>query len=57
MGLLLCLGGIHRCRHHLNRQIGGPGGGYDICSCCLCGKYTFEEGRTPDFRDPPSECP
>lgn len=55
MGRLLCLVGIHRWQHHVNRQIGGTGGGYDLCSRCGREKDTFEEGRTPDFKGPPSQ--
>ena len=52
MGRLLCLVGLHRWQHHNNRQIGGAGGGYDLCSRCGREKDTFEEGRTPYFNGP-----
>jgi len=31
---LLCLVGRHAWEHKHNLEVGGPGGGYDVCSRC-----------------------
>jgi hypothetical protein len=31
---VLCFVGIHHWKHRLNKDVGGPGGRYDVCSRC-----------------------
>lgn len=39
---VLCLVGIHHWEHHLNREVAGKGGGYDLCSRCGREKDVYE---------------
>jgi len=48
---VLCLAGIHRWEHHVNREMGGKGSGYDLCSRCGREKKSYEGGN-PSFKGP-----
>ena len=34
MRRVLCFVGFHHWEHHINREKGGPGNGWDLCSHC-----------------------
>jgi hypothetical protein len=34
MRRVLCLVGIHHYEHHVNREVAGRSGGYEVCSNC-----------------------
>lgn len=51
MARLLCLVGIHHWAHHVNREVSGAGGGYDLCSRCGREKKSYEGGN-PSFKRP-----
>ena len=52
MRRVMCLVGIHRWEHHLNRELGGKNAGYDLCSHCGREKKSYEEGGNPGFKGP-----
>ena len=52
MRRVLCLVGIHRWEHHVNREVAGRGGGYDLCSHCGREKKAYDEGGNPGFKGP-----
>jgi hypothetical protein len=48
---VLCLVGIHHWQHHVNREMGGAGSGYDLCSHCGRERKSYEGGN-PAFKGP-----
>ena len=49
---LLCLLGRHRWVHHVNPEVGGPGGTYDLCSRCHKERKSYETKGNPGFSGP-----
>lgn len=47
MRRLLCLVGIHRWEHHVNREASGPDSGYDLCARCGRETNSYEKSRSP----------
>ena len=45
----MCLVGIHHWEHHVNREMGGPNAGYDLCSHCGREKTAYDKGGNPGF--------
>ena len=39
---VMCLVGIHHWEHHVNRDLGGPRGGYDLSGHCGREKTAYE---------------
>lgn len=52
MRRVMCLVGIHHWEHHVNREMGGPNAGYDLCSHCGREKKAYEKGGNPGFKGP-----
>ena len=52
MRRVMCLVGIHRWEHHVNREMGGKNAGYDLCAHCGREKKSYEEGGNPGFKGP-----
>ena len=50
MHRVLCLVGIHHWEHHVNREMGGKGAGFDLCSRCGREKKAYDEGGNPGFK-------
>lgn len=42
-----CLVGFHQCEHHVNREKGRPGGGYDLCFPPRPGEEVLRGGGKP----------
>jgi hypothetical protein len=42
---LRCLVGLHHWKHHVNHEMGGSGGGYDLCTRCRREKKAY--GKPP----------
>lgn len=45
MRRLMCLIGIHRWQHHINREASGKDGVYDLCARCGREKNSYESGN------------
>jgi hypothetical protein len=48
---VLCLVGAHHWEHHVNREMGGKGGTYDLCTRCGREKKSYD-GSNPSFKGP-----
>jgi hypothetical protein len=46
---VLCLVGVHHWEHHVNREMGGKGAGYELCARCGREKKSYE-GTNPSFK-------
>lgn len=42
---VLCLLGRHKWQHHVNKEMGGPNAGFDLCA--RCGKEKKAYGKPP----------
>ncbi|WP_377639802.1 hypothetical protein [Oryzobacter terrae] len=52
MTRLSCLVGVHRWERHVNREVPGRGGGYDLRSRCGRERQGYDEGGNPSFSGP-----
>ena len=52
MHRVLCLLRVHHWEHHVNREVSGRSGAYDLCSRCGREKKSYEEGGNPSFKGP-----
>lgn len=52
MTKLLCLVGVHRWEHHVNREFSGRGGTFDLCARCGRERKNYDEGGNPSFKGP-----
>ena len=50
MRRVLCLVGIHHWEHHVNREMGGKGAWFDLCSQCGREKKAYDESGNPGFK-------
>ena len=49
---LRCVVGLHRWTRHHNPEVGGRGGGYQLCARCGRERKSYDEGGNPAFKGP-----